>query len=331
MKKGFAFGLIFVLLVSFVYAGGGGEAATSEMKLQWGHTHVPGTPVDLGAKRFSEKMKEATKGAIIIDCFGSSQLGNERDLIEGASMGTVDFTCVSGALTNFSTAFFVYDLPFIVMNTPEGKKKAYSVLDGQIGREILDSLAPKGIKGLSYWENGFRHVINSKRVVKTPADLKDLKIRTMENELHLAYYKALGASPVSIASSEAFMALQQGVIDGMDNNATALNSQKAYEAAKFFTLTSHFYTPQTVMMHLNLYNSFSPDLRATLDKTMTEVRDWERQVSVEDTKESLKKMQAGGATITEDLDYDLWRRSCAKVYDDYRDKVNAAHLNAFIK
>jgi tripartite ATP-independent transporter DctP family solute receptor len=323
--------LTFGILISCSGASGTAAAtAASEVKLRWGHTHVPGTPIDLGTKRFSELMKEATKGAIVVDCYGSSQLGNERDLIEGVSMGTIDFTCVSGALTNFSKAFLVFDLPFLVVNTPEGKRKAYAIFDGTIGREVLDSLAPKGIRGLSYWENGFRNVINSKKDVKVPADLKGLKIRTMENELHLAYYNALGANPISMASSEAFMALSQGVIDGMDNNVTALYSQKTYESAKHLTLTSHVYTPQTVMMNLNLYNSLSTENRKILDRIVDEVRDWERQVSVEDVNASVKGMRDGGTAVIEDLDFDLWRKACADIYDSYRDKVNPAHLDAFL-
>jgi tripartite ATP-independent transporter DctP family solute receptor len=329
--------LIFVIFISCSGAAGTASSGTvaaadaSEMKLRWGHTHVPGTPIDLGTKRFSELMKEATKGAIIVDCYGSSQLGNERDLIEGVGIGAIDFTCVSGALTNFSKAFLVFDLPFLVVNTPEGKKKAYAIFDGAIGREVLDSLVPKGIRGLSYWENGFRNVINSKRDIKVPADLRGLKIRTMENELHLAYYNALGATPISMASSEAFMALSQGVIDGMDNNVTALYSQKTYETAKHLTLTSHVYTPQTVMMNLNLYNSLSSEHKQTVDRIVDEVRDWERQVSVQDVNASVKGMTDGGATVIEDLDFDLWRKACAPVYDSYRDKVNSAHLDAFLK
>jgi tripartite ATP-independent transporter DctP family solute receptor len=333
--------VLLVVLASFLTgcARSGGEASTASsagsssapMRLRWGMANPAGAPLDLGAKRFSQLLQEATSGAIIIDTYPQAQLGNERDLIEGVSLGSIDFCHVSGALTNFSSAFLTFDLPYIVKNTPEGLKKAYAVLDGPIGREVLDTLLAKDIKGLAFWYAGFRNVLNSRKNVRTPDDIKGLKIRTMENELHLAFYNAEGAIPVAIASSEAFTALQQGVIDGMDNNINSFYTQKAYEAAKYMSLTNHIYTPASILTNLTLYNSFTPEQRQAVDRIATEVRDWERNVGEQDDIASVKALRDQGVTVIDDIDYDLWQKACSSIYEEYRGRVNQKHLAAFLE
>jgi tripartite ATP-independent transporter DctP family solute receptor len=300
------------------------------MKLRWGNAAPLGAPLDEGARRFAKRMEEETKGAIHIDVYAQSQLGNERDLIEGISMGTVDFCHVTGALTNFSPAFLTFDLPYIMFNTPEGKKKAFAVLDGPVGREVLDTLLSKGIKGLCFWDGGFRNFLNSKRAVKVPGDIKDLKIRTMENETHLAFYKTVGAQPVAMSGTEAFTALQQGVIDGMDNILSSFYLQKAYEVAPFVTLSNHMYSPAAILTNLNFYNSLSDDHRKTLDTLIIEVQGWERDLCAKIDIDSIEGMKKEGATIVE-VDYDVWAKASQEVHQLYKDKINQKHLDAFLK
>ena len=331
--------LVGLLAAGSLFAGGGGESGGSDSKaatsgperLRWGMANPADAPPAVGARRFSELFQEATNGAVIIDTYPQAQLGNERDLIEGVGMGSVDFCSVSGALTNFSSAFLTFDLPYIVKNNPDGLKKAFAVLDGPIGREVLDSLRPVGIKGLAFWYAGFRNALNSRKNIRTPDDIKGMKIRTMENELHLAFYKAVGAMPVAIASSEAFTALQQGVIDGMDNNVSSFYTQKAYEAAKYMSLTNHVYSPLTVMVNLKLYDSFSTEWRQALDRLVVEVRDWQRAYALEDDEKSIQAMKEKGVTVIEDIDYDAWQKACSSVYADYSSKINQKHLDAFLK
>jgi tripartite ATP-independent transporter DctP family solute receptor len=310
---------------------GGTSSVQAPTHLRWGMANPAGAPLDLGAKRFSQLFQEATGGAFIIDTYPQAQLGNERDLIEGVSLGSVDFCHVSGALTNFSSAYLTFDLPYIVKNTPEGLTKAYAVLDGPIGREVLDSLLAKDIKGLAFWYAGFRNMLNSRKNVRTPDDIKNLKIRTMENELHLAFYNSVGAVPTAIASSEAFTALQQGVIDGMDNNINSFYTQKAYEAAKYMSLTNHIYTPASILMGLKLYNSFTPEQQQAVERIAAEVRDWERQIAIEDDISSIKALRENGVTVIDDIDYDAWQKACSSVYDQYRGRINQKYLDAFLK
>jgi tripartite ATP-independent transporter DctP family solute receptor len=310
---------------------GADSGAPAVQKLRWGMATAIGVPLYDAAHRFADMFKEATNGSIVIDVYPQAQLGNERDLIEGVSMGTIDFCNVSGALTNFSSAFLTFDLPFIVKNTDAGLKKAYGVFDGPVGREVLDSLKTHDILGLGFWEGGFRHCLNSKRDVRTPNDIKGLKIRTMENEIHLAYYNAEGAIPVAIASSEAFTALQQGVIDGMDNNLYSFVGLKAYEAAKHLSLTSHFYSPAVIMMNFSLFNSFTAEQRDSVFKIEKDVKAWQRDLALEFDKKAMQEMRAAGVVIIDNIDYEIWQKACSGVYDLYRDKIDQKHLDAFLK
>jgi tripartite ATP-independent transporter DctP family solute receptor len=299
------------------------------MQLKWGNAAPLGAPLDDGARYFAKLMDEQTQGAIHIDVYSQSQLGNERDLIEGISMGTVDFCHVTGALTNFSAAFLTFDLPYIMLNTPEGKKKAFAVLDGPVGREVLDTLLAKDIKGLCFWDGGFRNFLNSKRAVKVPDDLTGIKIRTMENETHLAFYKTVGAQPVAMSGTEAFTALQQGVIDGMDNILSSFYLQKAYEIATYVTLSNHIYSPAAILTNLNLYNSLPEEHRRTLDRLIIEVQGWERDLCTKIDLDSIESMKKEGATIIE-VDYTEWMKASQKVHELYKDRVDQKHLAAFL-
>ena len=330
--------LVMMLLVGLLasgslFAGGGGESSASSgpQKWRWGQANPDGVPLNDGAKRFAQLLREETKNAISVDVYAQAQLGNDRDLIEGVGLGSLELCSVTGALTNFSAAFLTFDLPYIVKNNDAGLRKAFSIFDGPVGREVLDTLEAKDIKGLGFWESGFRHCINSKKDIRTPADIQGMKIRTMENELHLAYYRAVGAMPVAIASSEAFTALRQGVIDGMDNNLFSFLSQKPYEVAKHISLTGHVYSPGVVLMHLGLYKSLPDDHRKIIDRLIKEVGIWQREHSLQFDKKAIEELKKFGCTIIEDIDYDVWQNACSKVYDEYRGKINQKYLDAFLK
>ena len=180
-----------------------------------------------------------------VQLFASATLGNERDMIEGISLGTLEM-CLSstGPLPNFSKEFQVFDLPFIITD----KERAYEVMDGEIGKEILSSLESINIKALGFWENGFRHISNSKKEIVKPEDMAGIKIRTMENPIHMATFQLLGAMPTPMAFSELFTALQQGTIDGQENPLVIFDTNKFSEAQDYLSLTGHVYSPSVMMI-----------------------------------------------------------------------------------
>lgn len=279
-----------------------------------------------GAKLFEEKVEEYTNGKVDVQIFPSSQLGNERDLIEGLSLGTVEMTVSStGPLPNFSKDFMVFDLPFIVTD----REQAYEVMDGEIGQEILASLEPIGIKALGFWENGFRNLSNGKKEIVTPEDVKGMKIRTMENPIHIATFELLGAIPTPMAWGEVFTALQQGTIDGQENPLVIFNTNKLHEAQKYLSMTGHFYSPAVMMISKAAFDGYPADVQEAIIKAEKEARDWERAYSQQMDAELGTVIAGNGVTITE-VDKALWQEACSPIYEKFSDQINPEYIDALL-
>ena len=199
-------------------------AATGEAEYAMisGTTTPDAHPYNLGLVKMSELLSEKTNGAVTLDVFGNSQLGSERDLIEGLQLGSLQVTCVSTApLAGFTDAFLVFDLPFIF----ETSEQARAVMDSEVGTQILNSVEDQGLKGLAWFENGFRNVTNNVKPITVPDDLKGIKIRTMENQMHMAAFQIMGSDPTPMAMGDVFTALQQGTIDAQENPVPIINKQ----------------------------------------------------------------------------------------------------------
>ena len=176
-------------------------AAGGEYAMKSGSTTPDTHPYNLGMNRLNELLQEKTNGAVSVDHFGSSHLGGERDLIEGLQLGSVQMCCISTApLSGFTDSFLVFDLPFIF----ETNEQARAVMDSDVGTEILNSVEDQGLVGVCWFENGFRNVTNNVRPINKPEDLKGLKIRTMENQMHMAAFQIMGADPTPMAMGEVF-------------------------------------------------------------------------------------------------------------------------------
>ncbi len=256
-----------------------------------------------GSAEFERLVEEYSNGKVDIQLFPSATLGNERDMIEGLSLGTLEM-CLSstGPLPNFSKEFQVFDLPFIITD----KDKAYGVMDGEIGKEILSSLEPINIKALGFWENGFRHISNSKKEIVTPEDMAGIKIRTMENPIHMATFQLLKAMPTPMAFSELFTALQQGTIDGQENPLVIFQTNKFSEAQKYLSLTGHVYSPSVMMISKNTF---------------------ERNYCTKMDEELVAKIKESGVTVTE-VDKAAWQKACEPIYAKFESEINPEYIKA---
>ncbi|MDW5299850.1 MAG: TRAP transporter substrate-binding protein [Sedimentibacter sp.] len=277
-----------------------------------------------GAQEFEKKVEEYTNGKVDVQIFPSGQLGNERDMIEGLSLGTLEMVVSStGPLPNFSKDFQVFDLPFLITD----REKAYEVMDGEIGQKILGTLEPLGIKALGFWENGFRNISNNSKEIVTPADVAGMKIRTMENPIHIATFQQMKAIPTPMAWSEVFTALQQGTIDGQENPLVIFNSNKLYEAQKYLSLTGHVYSPAVMMVSLDAFNSYPNDVQNAIIKAEQEARTWERNFCIKMDNELVDAIKSYGVTVTE-VDKSLWQEACQPIYDQYASEINQDYVNA---
>ncbi|HHY92526.1 MAG TPA: TRAP transporter substrate-binding protein, partial [Firmicutes bacterium] len=285
------------------------------------------SPQYQGLQKFKEIVEKESNGRFEVQLYHSSQLGDDVKLMEGLRMGTIEMTSPSTApIAGLNKQFMVFDLPFLFPN----EQVADKVLDGPVGQKLLDSLTEKGIIGLAYWENGFRELTNSKREVKTPQDLAGLKIRTMENPVHLAAFRAMGANPSPMPFGELFTAMEQKTIDGQENPLTTIYLQKWYEVQKYCSLTNHFYSPFVTMMSKKFYDGLSPEDQALMKKAAVEAGAYERQVNRQMMKEMADNLRKAGMTVTEltPEQVELFKKATEGVAAQFEDQIGKDLIEA---
>jgi tripartite ATP-independent transporter DctP family solute receptor len=237
---------------AFAFVAGTAQAQTT---LKLGHGLAREAHYGVGAAYMAKAIGERMGGRYKVEVFPDFQLGGEREMTEGAQLGTIDIVFTSsGPVGNFVPDTLITDIPFLFRDY----QHARSVLDGPIGQGILDKCAAKGLICLAWAENGFRHMTNSKREVAAPADAKGLKLRTMENPIHMQAFRTLGVQATPMAWPEVLPALQQGTIDGQENPIGVIVSAKLSQTQKYLTLTGHVYSPAMILMSPAAFNKMSP-------------------------------------------------------------------------
>ena len=293
--------------------GSEGAAADAEYGIKVGHVLANTHPYQLGLEKFGELAAEKSGGKIKVDVFHSSTLGNERDMVEALQLGTQEMVLVSTAvLSSFTDSFLVFDLPFLFDTTEEARM----VCDSDLGEEILGSIEGDGLKGLVFFENGFRNVTNSKHEVLAPADLEGLKIRTMESPIHMATFSVMGADPTPMAMGELFTALQQKTIDGQENPLAIIDSSKLYEVQEYLSMTGHFYAPAPLFISTSYFDGMPEDLQTAVLEAAEEAQVYERQVLDDLNAELETTLAEKGVKITE-VDKAPFIEAVAPVYDEY--------------
>ncbi len=288
------------------------------------HTLAPDSHYHKGLEYFAELIAEKTNGEIEVQIFHSSQLGSERDAIEGVILGTLEATLVSTApLANFSKQFLVFDLPFIVKD----RDTAYAALDGELGEMMAKSLEDKGIKTLAFWENGFRMLTNSRRPINQPEDVAGLKIRLMENPVHMATFRVLGAAPVPMPFGELFTALQQRTVDGQENPLVIIQTSKFYEVQKHLAMTGHFYSPAALLIGQRFFDSLTPEQQRAIEEAAVEARDWERQYCIDLEASLVAELKAAGMEVTYP-DLDAFEKAVQPVYEEFEAEIGADVIRA---
>ncbi len=268
----------------------------------------------LGAKEFARLVKDGTGGEVIIKVYAGGQLGKgERELLEGLQLGTIHLAVTAtGPVSNFSPSMGVVDLPFLFTSPGHVDK----ILDGQVGRELLDDLESARIKGLSFFENGFRNFTNSRRRLRKPGDFKGLKFRTMENPVHLASVRQLGAQAVPMSWGEVYTSLQTKVIDGQENPVAIIHAYKLSEVQKYLSLTGHFYSPAPLSMSLKSFNQLKPEWQKLLLEAALNAAAFERKIIRDNEAKQLKDLKAQGMVV-DTVDKRLFIDAMAPVYDNF--------------
>lgn len=266
------------------------------------------------ATKFRDLVAERSDGAITVEIFPNATLGDERTLLEGMQIGTVDMGLITnGPVSNFLEDMAVFELPFLFPSS----EAAYAVLDGPIGQELLDRLEEVNLKGLAYAERGFRNLTNSERAVNSPADIDGLRIRVMENPVYIDTFRELGADAIPMAWTEALTAMQQGTIDGQENPVNVVHSFKLNETQTNMTMTRHTYAPAIFVMGLPVWNKLGEEAQTILDEAAQEAAEYERDLNASQQGEQLKALSDAGMTINDDADLTAFAEAVKPVYEKY--------------
>ncbi|KIL35817.1 ABC transporter substrate-binding protein [Cohnella kolymensis] len=273
------------------------EAPKGEVKvMKMATANAKDRSLTRGLVKFGELVEKETNGSIKVEVYPDGQLGGDIQVFEAMKIGSVQGSTMStGPIASFSKRFNIFDLPFLFKDA----ETAYKVLDGDIGQELLSELPAAGVVGLGYMENGFRDLTNNKREVKSPDDVKGLKIRTLENELHIELWKTLGATPTPMAITELFTALEQKVVDGQENPSGNIKLNKFYEVQKYVTKTGHVYNASPLIISNKFWEQLSDQEKEAIKKAAAESITWQRAENQKESKEAYDFLAQNGMTVTE--------------------------------
>jgi TRAP-type transport system periplasmic protein len=273
---------------------------------------------------FAREVEKRTSGRYKIQTFYSGALGGERESIEAVQLGTQELTFTStGPVPNFVPSARILDIPFLFRD----KAHARAVLDGQIGQDMLKEFEPKGFKALAWGENGVRHMTNSKRSVTSPDDLKGLKMRTMENPVHVAAYKGFGIVTTPMAFPEVFTALQQGTVDGQENPLSVIMAAKFDQVQKHLSLTGHVYSPAIFLMSKGAFDKLSTaDKTAFLEAAKEGAKVGRARVDEDDAK-GVAELRSKGMTVVENVDKSKFIATLAPVNAEFEKQFGKANID----
>ncbi len=292
------------------------QAELEPMTVKLAHVVNEKDGFHIAAMKFKELVEEKTEGKVTIELYPNATLGDERTLLEGMQMGTVDMGVITnGPVANFVEDIAVFELPFLFGSSED----AYKVLDGPVGQELLDKLEDVNLKGLAYAERGFRNLTNSKIPVETAADVDGLKIRVMENPVYIDTFKELGANAVPMAWTEALTALQQGTIDGQENPVNVIHSFKLDETQKYLSMTRHSYAPALFVVSKQKFDKFPEDLKDIFLESAQTAAEHERKVNAESEEKQLQELKDRGMEIVEP-NLESFKEAVQPVYEKYSDK-----------
>jgi tripartite ATP-independent transporter DctP family solute receptor len=274
------------------------------------------------AEVFKPYVEEQSEGRIKVNLFPNGQLGGDRQAIEGVQMGTIDMTIPAAAvLSGFEEKFQIFDLPFLFSS----KGEVYEALDGELGSTLSDLLVPLGLRNLAYGENGFRHITNDEGPITQPSDLEGLKIRTMENPVHMETFRELGANPTPVSFGELYTALQQGTVDAQENPIPLVYTSKFYEVQDYYSLTGHVYAATVVLINEELFQGMPEDLQNIIIEGAELYRDEQRKLSSQQDEEMLDELRNEGMEINEltNEEKQVFIDATEPVYEEFEDIIGS--------
>ncbi len=276
---------------------------------------------------FKKEVEEKSNGRIKVEIYPNAQLGGDRQTVEALNLGTLEMCVPAGSvLAGFDEKFMVLDLPFLFKT----KEAAFKAFDGEFGTMLSEGLKSKNIINLGYGENGYRNITNNKAPITKPEDLKGLKIRTMENPVHISTFKAFGANPTPMAFGELFTALQQKTVDAQENPTAIIYTSKFYEVQKYLSLTGHVYANCPYLISKTFYESLPTDLQKVVSDAANLTVDEQRKMTGQQEKEFFITLKENGMQINEltSEQKELFIKAAETVYQEFEKKYGSDLVNA---
>jgi C4-dicarboxylate-binding protein DctP len=306
-------------------------SADGTIVIKLSHVVAVETSKGRGAEYFKKLVEERSGNRVQVLIYPNSQLYKDKEELEALQLGAVQMLIPS--LSKFGPLgikeFEAFDLPYLFSGFADVQK----VVNSPIGQQLLDKLEPRGIKGLAFWDNGFK-IFSANRPIVTPADVKGMKFRIQSSKVLEAQIRVLGAMPQSMAFSEVYQALQTGVIDGAEQTPTQSYSQRFYEVQKYYTATNHGYIGYAVVVNKKFWDGLPADVRPMLETAMRETSSYVNKLTQKENEDDLKKIAASGkstVTMLNDAQRETWRQAMLPTYTQVESRVPKALVDSIRK
>lgn len=299
-------------------------SVVAQTSLKLGIPNTLASHFGVAAITFAEEVEQLTNGRYKVDIFPSGALGGEREMVESVQLGTLDLVIAStGPVGNFVPETLITDIPFLFRNYDHAR----NTLDGPIGQDILAKFPSKGLIALAWGENGFRHLTNSRRPINTPEDMRGLKVRTMENTVHMTAFRAMGAAPTPMAFPELFTALQQGTVDGQENPVAVITASKFGQVQKFLTMSGHVYSPALYLAAPATYNAMSEaDRKHFLQAAKVGAQAMRKRVQEVEVV-GVAELRKQGVSVVTDVDKAKFQEALKPAYAEYSKRFGADKID----
>jgi len=304
-----------LIFVALLFTGCSEEQQGEQKTIILAHAMHATHPVTLGMNYMTERLEEISDGRLTVKTYPTSQLGGERELLELVQIGTVGITKVSGAaLENIVPAARVFSLPYLFRDEEHYRK----VVDGDIGREILDAGTVFRLKGIAYYDAGFRSFYTVDRPIITPDDLRGLKIRVQPSVMAINLIRAYGGSATPLAYGELYTAFQGGIVDGAENNPPSFYSSRHYEVTNYYIINEHTAVPDFLIISTPLWESLTEQEQQWLQEAIDESVQYQRVLWDESVLESMEAVKAAGVEVIYP-DKEPFRERVMPIYDTFRE------------
>lgn len=290
-----------------------GTTANAQEVLKLGHVGAPGSLYESTGNNFAACVNESGKATV--EVYGSSQLGNDEEMLQKLKLGQIAFSIPSSIMSSVSPTFGIFEMPYLIKDRDHMRK-----VRDEMGGTFVDAASDKGYRIVGFWENGFRNVTNNVRAVTVPADLDGIKLRTPKGEWRVKMFQSYGANPTPMAFSEVFTALKTGVIDGQENPLAQIYSGKFQEVQKYLSMTGHVYSPAYLASSAKQWEGWDDELKTAIQDCAVKASDFAYDESAKLDGELVDKIKEAGVEVNE-ADKDAFIEASKPIYEEFGQQV----------